>query len=158
MDIRTGAALDVHAFSDDSSRPLQLACLRWPGERGLAGHSDADVAAHAAADALLVATGIGELGSVFGIDNPKWAGASGAMLLKEACTLIAKDGWSISNITVQIIGQSPRFAPQKGMAEAAMSAIVGAPVSVSATTTDHLGFIGREEGIAALASVLVTRA
>lgn len=157
MDIRTGSAIDVHAFSDDESKPLQLACLTWEGERALEGHSDADVAAHAVADALLIASGIGELGTVFGTDNPEWHGASGDKLLREAVRLVRADGWEISNATVQIIAQKPRFAPRKAEAEAVMSAIVGAPVSVAATTTDHLGFLGREEGIAALASVLLMR-
>ena len=157
MDIRTGSAVDVHAFSDDESKPLQLACLTWEGERALEGHSDADVAAHAVADALLIASGIGELGTVFGTDKPEWAGASGEALLIEAVRLVRAEGWDISNATVQIIAQRPRFAPRKAEAEAAMSAVVGAPVSVAATTTDHLGFLGREEGIAALASVLITR-
>ena len=157
MDIRTGSAIDVHAFSEDPERPLWLACMQWPGERGLEGHSDADVAAHAAADALLIATGIGELGTVFGTDRPEWAGASGAALLGEACRLVAEEGWSISNVTVQILAQAPRFAPRKAAAEAAMAAVIGAPVSVAASTTDHLGFLGRKEGVAALASVLVTR-
>ena len=157
MDIRTGSAIDVHAFSGDESKPLQLACLTWEGERALEGHSDADVAAHAVADALLIASGIGELGTVFGTDKPEWQGASGEALLIEAVRLVRADGWDISNATVQIIAQRPRFAPRKAEAEAAMSAVVGAPVSVAATTTDHLGFLGREEGIAALASVLLLR-
>ncbi|MBR6459760.1 MAG: 2-C-methyl-D-erythritol 2,4-cyclodiphosphate synthase, partial [Actinomycetaceae bacterium] len=114
-------------------------------------------AAHAVADALLIASGIGELGTVFGTDKPEWQGASGQALLSEAVRLVRADGWDISNATVQIIAQRPRFAPRKAEAEAAMSAVVGAPVSVAATTTDHLGFLGREEGIAALASVLITR-
>ncbi|MBR5950186.1 MAG: 2-C-methyl-D-erythritol 2,4-cyclodiphosphate synthase [Actinomycetaceae bacterium] len=157
MDIRTGSAVDVHAFSDDEAKALRLACLEWEGERPLEGHSDADVAAHAVADALLIASGIGELGTVFGIDKPEWKGASGEALLSEAVRLVRADGWSISNATVQIIAQRPRFAPRKAEAEAAMSAVVSAPVSVAATTTDRLGFLGREEGIAALASVLLTR-
>ena len=157
MDIRTGSAVDVHAFSDDESKPLQLACLTWEGERALEGHSDADVAAHAVADALLIASGIGELGTVFGTDKPEWAGASGEALLIEAVRLVRAEGWDISNATVQIIAQRPRFAPRKAEAEAAMSAVVGAPVSVAATTTDHLGFLGRKEGIAALASALLIR-
>lgn len=157
MDIRTGSAVDVHAFSNDESRPLQLACLTWEGERALEGHSDADVAAHAVADALLIASGIGELGTVFGTGKPEWQGASGEKLLREAVRLVGAEGWKISNATVQIIAQKPRFAPRKAEAEAVMSAIVGAPVSVAATTTDHLGFLGREEGIAALASVLLLR-
>lgn len=157
MDIRTGSAIDVHAFGSDESKPLQLACLTWEDERALEGHSDADVAAHAVADALLIASGIGELGTVFGTGKPEWHGASGEKLLREAVRLVCAEGWEISNVTVQIIAQRPRFAPRKAEAEAVMSAIVGAPVSVAATTTDHLGFLGREEGIAALASVLLTR-
>lgn len=156
-DIRTASAIDVHAFSDDESKALQLACLTWEGERALDGHSDADVAAHAVADALLIASGIGELGTIFGTDKPEWAGASGEQLLSEAVRLVRADGWTISNASVQIIAQRPRFAPRKAEAEAAMSVIVGAPVSVAATTTDHLGFLGRAEGIAALASVLISR-
>ena len=157
MDIRTASAIDVHAFSDDATRPLFLACLQWEGECGLEGHSDADCAAHAAADALLMASGIGELGTVFGTDQPQWAGASGTALLREAVRLVCEAGWAISNVSVQIIAQRPRFAPRKHEAEEAMSAVVGAPVSVAATTSDYLGFIGRREGIAALASVLITR-
>ena len=155
MDIRVGTGIDVHAF--DMGRPLFLACLEWPGEVGLSGHSDADVAAHAACDALLIASGVGELGTVFGTDRPEWAGASGAALLGESVRLVRESGWRVCNVSVQIVGQKPRFAPRKGEAEAAMSAIVGAPVSVSATTTDHLGFTGRKEGIAAIATALVQR-
>lgn len=156
MDIRVGTAVDAHA-SSDSERPLFLACLQWPGERGLEGHSDADVAAHAAADAVLIAAGIGELGTVFGTDKPEWKGASGAALLSEAVRLVREAGWEICNISVQILGQRPRFSPRKQEAESSMSKVVGAPVSVAASTTDRLGFIGREEGIAAIATALVNR-
>lgn len=154
-DLRTATAIDVHAFSQDSQRTLWLACLPWPGEQALAGHSDADVAAHAAADALLIASGIGELGTIFGTDQPQWAGAAGAVLLSEAVRLVRAAKWQIANISVQIVGQKPRFAPRKSEAEAAMSQIVGAPVSVCATTTDKLGTIGRKEGVAAIASALL---
>lgn len=156
MNIRIGTAVDVHAFSCHD-RPLFLGCLEWPGERGLEGHSDADVAAHAAADALLIASGQGELGTVFGTDRPEWAGASGASLLAEAVRIVKEAGWEVCNVSVQILGQRPRFSPRKREVEERMGAIVGAPVCVSASTTDHLGFIGREEGIAALASALVQR-
>lgn len=156
MDIRVGTGIDVHAFAGEE-RPLFLACLEWLGERGLEGHSDADVAAHAACDALLIASGVGELGTVFGTDRPEWAGASGTALLAESVRLVLDAGWRISNVSVQIVGQRPRFSPRKEEAEAAMSAIVGAPVSVSATTTDHLGFTGRSEGLAAIATALVMR-
>ncbi|AHU89696.1 2-C-methyl-D-erythritol 2,4-cyclodiphosphate synthase [Trueperella pyogenes] len=155
--MRIATAFDAHKFSPDPQRPLFLACLRWDGERGLEGHSDADVAAHAACDALLMAAGVGELGSVFGTDRPEWAGASGEALLAESVRLVAEAGWSVENVSVQIIGQRPRFAPRKEEAEAAMSAVVGAPVSVAATTSDRMGFTGRGEGLAAIATALLTR-
>lgn len=153
--MRTATAVDVHAYSEDVDRPLALACLQWPNERGLAGHSDADVAAHAACDALLMASRIGELGTIFGVDRPEWEGASGAALLGETVRLLTEAGWKIANVSIQIIGQKPRFSPRKTEAEAAMSAIIGAPTAVSATTTDRLGFTGKEEGLAAIASALV---
>ncbi len=153
--IRVGTGVDIHAYSEDSERLLYLACLPWPGERALEGHSDADVAAHAACDALLIAAGVGDLGTTFGTDRPEWAGASGSTLLSEACRQVREAGWEISNISVQIVAQRPRFLPRKSEAEAVMSEIVGAPVSVSATTSDHLGFTGRHEGVAAIATALV---
>ncbi len=157
MDIRVGTGVDVHAYSADSERVLYLACLEWPGERALEGHSDADVAAHAACDAVLIASGVGDLGTVFGTDRPEWSGASGAALLGEAVRLVRAAGWEIANISIQIVSQRPRFLPRKAEAEAVMSEVAGAPVSVSATTTDHLGFTGRNEGMAAIATALVTR-
>ena len=157
MDIRVGTGVDVHAYSADSERVLYLACLEWPGERALEGHSDADVAAHAACDAVLIASGVGDLGTVFGTDRPEWSGASGAALLGEAVRLVRAAGWEIANISIQIVSQRPRFLPRKAEAEAVMSEVAGAPVSVSATTTDHLGFAGRNEGMAAIATALVTR-
>lgn len=155
---RVGTAVDVHAFSADPSRPLILACLPWPGERGLEGHSDADVAAHAVCDALLIASAVGDLGTVFGVDKPEWQGASGESLLKETCRLLEENRWKIANVSVQIICQRPRFLPRKAQAEATMSKIIGAPVSVSATTTDHLGFTGEGKGAGAIATALVYRA
>ncbi|QOQ38047.1 2-C-methyl-D-erythritol 2,4-cyclodiphosphate synthase [Trueperella pecoris] len=157
MAMRVATAFDAHKFSADPARPLWLACLEWDGVRGLEGHSDADVAAHAACDALLMAAGVGELGAVFGTDRPEWAGASGEVLLAESVRLVREAGWMIENVSVQIIGQRPRFAPRKGEAEAAMSAVVGAPVSVAATTSDRMGFTGRDEGLAAIATALLTR-
>lgn len=157
MDIRVGTGVDVHAYSADPRRTLHLACLEWPGERALEGHSDADVAAHAACDAVLIASGVGDLGTIFGTDRPEWSGASGAALLGEAVRLVRAAGWEIANISIQIISQRPRFLPRKEEAEWTMSDVAGAPVSVSATTTDRLGFTGREEGMAAIATALVTR-
>lgn len=157
VDFRVGTGIDVHAFSADKNRPLFLACVEWPGERGLEGHSDADVAAHAVCDAILIASGIGDLGTVFGTDRPEWRGASGSVLLREAARLVRGSGWEIANASVQIVGQRPRFLPRKKEAEAAMSAAMGAPVAVSATTTDHLGFTGASQGLAAVATALVFR-
>lgn len=153
--LRTATAVDVHAVSADPERPMWLACLEWPGITGLEGHSDADVAAHAACDALLMASGVGELGTVYGTDRPEWSGASGEALLAESVRLVREDGWQIINVSVQVVGPKPRFAPRKREAEAAMTAVVGAPVSVSATTTDGLGFPGAGEGLAAIATALI---
>lgn len=153
---RTGIGTDVHAFADPAlGRELWMAGLHWPGESGLAGHSDADVVAHAAADAIFSATGLGDLGSNFGTSAPEWAGASGASLLAEAAARARAAGFQIGNVAVQLIGNRPRLGARRAEAEAVLSAAAGAPVTVTATTTDGLGLTGRGEGVAAIATALV---
>ncbi|MEA5456479.1 2-C-methyl-D-erythritol 2,4-cyclodiphosphate synthase [Sinomonas sp. JGH33] len=153
---RTGIGVDVHAYApDDAPQPLWLAGLLWEGERGLSGHSDGDAVAHAAADALFSAAGVGDLGTHFGTDRPDYAGASGTRLLAEAARIVRAAGFEIGNIAVQFIAQRPVFAPRRDEAQRVLTEAAGAPVSVSATTSDHLGFTGRREGVAAVATALV---
>ncbi|WP_035776408.1 2-C-methyl-D-erythritol 2,4-cyclodiphosphate synthase [Arthrobacter sp. H5] len=153
---RTGIGVDIHAYAPlDDPQPLWLAGLHWEGERGLAGHSDGDPVAHAAADALFSAAGIGDLGTHFGTDRLEFKGASGTTLLTEAARLVREAGFDIGNIAVQFVGNRPKFAPRRQEAEATLSEAAGAPVSVSATTSDGLGFTGKGEGIAAVATAVV---
>lgn len=151
---RVGIGTDVHGFGGDGS--LWLAGLEWPGEPALSGHSDGDAVAHAVVDALLAAAGLGDIGTHFGTDLPEFAGAHAAAFLRHTLTLLGDAGWRVGNVSVQVQANRPRFAGRRDEAERVLSAALGgAPVAVSATTTDGLGFTGRTEGVAAFATALV---
>ena len=156
--MRVGIGTDAHSFSLDPSRAMWLAGIFWPNEIGVDGHSDGDVAAHSICDALLSAASLGDLGSNFGVGDPKYAGASGAQLLAETLQRVHSAGYTINNVSVQIVGNRPKIVARRAEAAHALSeALGGAPVSVSATTTDGLGFTGQGLGLSAVATALLLR-
>jgi 2-C-methyl-D-erythritol 4-phosphate cytidylyltransferase/2-C-methyl-D-erythritol 2,4-cyclodiphosphate synthase len=153
--IRTGIGTDVHRFTDDENKPLYLGTIIWPGERGLDGHSDGDAVSHAIVDALLSAAGLGDIGSNFGVDRPEFAGANGKVFIEATLDLLKSKGFAVHNVAVQIIGNRPKVSPMRSKVEAALTEIIGAPVTLGATTTDGLGFLGNSEGVAAVATALI---
>jgi 2-C-methyl-D-erythritol 2,4-cyclodiphosphate synthase len=157
MEVRVGQGFDVHALSDDPARELILGGVRFEGERGLAGHSDADVIAHAICDALLGAAGLGDIGTLFPDDDASWAGADSLGLLADVVQRVTDEGWSVGNVDCTVVCERPKLAPRRTEIEDKLRATVGEPVSVKASTAERLGALGRSEGIACFAVAVVTR-
>jgi 2-C-methyl-D-erythritol 2,4-cyclodiphosphate synthase len=157
VSVRVGHGFDIHPFSDDPQRPLVLGGVALPGERGLAGHSDADVVAHAVADALLGAAGLGDIGDHFPDSDTRWRNAESLMLLAHVVGLVRAEGWSVGNVDTTVVLEAPRLTPHKAAIAARLAAVVGAPVSLKAKRAEGLGSLGRGEGVACWAVALVVR-
>jgi 2-C-methyl-D-erythritol 2,4-cyclodiphosphate synthase len=155
--VRVGQGFDVHPWSDDPARRLVLGGVTFEGERGLAGHSDADVLSHAVADALLGAAGLGDIGSHFPDTDSRWQGADSLALLGHVVGLVRDEGWSVGNVDTTVILEAPKLATHKGQMEACLTDVVGAPVSVKAKRAEGLGALGRGEGVACFAVALLLR-
>lgn len=157
MNVRVGQGFDIHPWSDDADRPLVLGGVVLPGQRGLAGHSDADVVAHAVADALLGAAALGDIGTHFPDTDARWQGADSLTLLHDVVALVRAEGWSIGNVDTTVVLEAPRLAPHKAAMEEHLAAVVGAAVSVKAKRAEGLGALGRGEGVACFAVALLLR-
>ncbi len=155
--VRVGQGFDVHRFSDDPSRPLVLGGCVFEGHVGLHGHSDADAVAHAVADALLGAAGLGDIGQHFPDTDPRWAGANSITLLEHVVSLVVAEGWAIGNVDCSVICESPKLAPHRDEMQRRLSVAVGAPVSVKGRRAEGLGAIGRSEGIACFAVAVLVK-
>jgi 2-C-methyl-D-erythritol 2,4-cyclodiphosphate synthase len=156
-ELRVGQGFDIHPFSDDPTRKLILGGVEFENSPGLAGHSDADAVAHAITDALLGAAGLGDIGQHFPDTDPQWKGADSMSLLQATVSLLRKDGWSIANVDSSVVLEAPKLAPHRAAMVRALTAVVGAPVSVKAKRAEGLGSLGRREGIACFAVALLVR-
>lgn len=155
MTLRVGQGFDVHAFSDDVTRPLVIGGVVVEGGTGLTGHSDADVLSHALSDALLGGAGLGDLGTHFPDTDPRYAGADSVRLLAEVVERVSAAGFRALNADCTVVAEVPKLSPYVPAMTGKLSAVIGAPVSVKATRAEGLGALGRAEGIACLAVVLL---
>jgi 2-C-methyl-D-erythritol 2,4-cyclodiphosphate synthase len=158
VSVRVGHGFDVHPFAPaGADRPFVLAGVEFQGERGLAGHSDADVIAHAVADALLGAAGLGDIGMHFSDTDPQWAGADSMRLLAHVVGLVRDAGWSIANVDCTVVLEAPKLAPRRDEMQRSLSAVLGADATIKGKRAEGLGALGRGEGVAAWAVGLLER-